>query len=111
MQVMGAGLPSVRPEKPLSVEVDEMTRGLSDPNLCLPGNLLKVAGHSPSAEERSDVDKRGSGVFKQIREFAVSLRIDGTVTGDSFNENKPVLVLIIDDDVRHLPVSIDFHPE
>ena len=51
------------------------------------------------------------GTFEQFFQFPHSLRIHWAVTCDRLNQHKPILFLVIYDDIRHLPMFFDFETQ
>jgi len=73
---------TVRPQKPHTVEVNEVGRRIGDPNLGLPRDFPKVTTHDCSIRKGSHIDQTSSGVSEEVGEFGVTLAIDRPVASN-----------------------------
>ena len=60
---------SVRPQKPLAVQMDHMGRRFCNPDLCFPCNVAQILDHGFTGEKRGHEDEAGARCSKQDAEF------------------------------------------
>src|SRR5579859_7329916 len=94
-------------EETLSVEVNEVTWCVRNPDLGFPSDFREVFHHCSAINKRSDKDQSRLSPFEQGFEFVVSFNVNGAMTGDRLNENEPVLFRIVDNNIWHFPMLGD----
>ena len=99
----------VRTKEALAVEMDQVRRRISDPYLCLPCDLAEVSAHHRTVRERRDVDQTYAGHCEKTENSGVPLAVNGAVACNRFNEKQPITLGVIQHDIRHLAVRLDFN--
>src|SRR4051812_17598195 len=91
--------------------MDHMTGRLSDPYLGLPRNFSQILHHRLARHEGRDEHKACLGTLKQALELPTPLGVHRTVACDRFNEHQPILGGVMNNNIWHLTVSLDFNTE
>jgi hypothetical protein len=91
----------------LPVEVDHVVGGLCDPDFGFPGDVVEVAEEPRPVEERGHEHQPRRGACEELFELGHALGVDGSVAGDGFDEDEPVSLFDVEDDVGHLAVLFD----
>lgn len=102
---------TIRPEKAVAVEVNEVAGRVGAPHLRLPRDVRKIAGHVATGGKRGDVDEAGFRSFEQFGEFVVALGVHRAVARNALHEEQPVVLGVVKDRIGHLAVFVDGHAE
>jgi len=101
----------VRAKKPDSIEMDQMGRSISHPDLRLPGNLRQVLTHKRPTGKGSHKHDSGARRTKQFPELSMTLAIYPTLTGDSLHWKKPIPLTVEKDHVWHLAMRVNLYSD
>lgn len=97
----------VRSEEALSVEMDHVLRGLGDPDLGLPCDIADVFDKAAPIQEGRDENKARFTVSEQGFQLGQALRADWAMARDGLDQDEPVLLDEVNDQVGHLPVLFE----
>ena len=91
--------------------MDEVGGVFGEPDVGFPTDLVEVIEHDLACGEGGDEDETGGAAFEEFLEFAFALVVDGAVTGDGLDEDEPVAVFEVDDDIGHFSVGVEMDAE
>lgn len=89
-------------EEAFAVKVDEMVGGFGDPHFGLPRDLAEEGLHGFAGFEGGDEDEAGGGAFEQLFKLGAAFAVHGAGAGDGFDEDQPISLYVVDDDIGHL---------
>lgn len=82
--------------------MDEVVGGFGYPDFGFPGNLAYEGLHGFARLEGGHEDEAGGAAFEELFQLGAALTIHGTGARDGFDEDEPVALHVVDDEVGHL---------
>ncbi len=92
----------IRPQESFAVEVDHVVGVFGDPDLGFPRDVRDERLHGATVLEGGDEHEARFAAGEQVLEFLAAFAVHRPGAGDGFDEQEPVLVSVVDDDIGNL---------
>ena len=90
----------MRAEKPVTIEVNHMLRGIGNPDFSLPSNISSEAAKALSVQESGNVDNACRTLLREVAQH-LSSDLRHWIGGmNRFDQKKPVLTFGVGDNIR-----------
>ncbi len=87
--------------------MDHVLRGLGDPDLSLPGDIADVFNKAAPIQEGRNENKARFTASEQVFQLGQALRVDWAMANNGLDQDEPVLLDEVNNQVGHLPVLFE----